>query len=162
MFQTYSKGSSKLSPQTGCLLDILCNMVTSLRLVTQTQCFRVTVDRSLAPPTPSSFLHSEYASYLSAFFGYDCKSVLSSMWKHFKYWRLFISQPLLFYRSNTSSSFHHLLWDMLSGSSSRPLLSFRDPSLCQYPSYRMVPKHWNKIKNIFFSVTSQYWLLRSV
>lgn len=45
--------------------------------VTQTQRFRVTVDLSLALPTPRFFLPSEYPSYLPSFFDYACKSVLS-------------------------------------------------------------------------------------
>lgn len=86
MFQTYSTGSSKLFPQTGCLPEAV-SVVASLLLVTLTQYFGVTAAISLAPTTPGCFLPSKYPSYLSAFFGYDGKSLLSSMWKHFKHFK---------------------------------------------------------------------------
>lgn len=90
--------------------------------ITQTQCFRVTVDLSLAPLTPSSFLQNIPHTYLlsltmpASLLSLPCGGP-SNIWK------LSISQSLPFYRSNTSSSFYHLLWDMLSGSSSHPYCS---------------------------------------
>ena len=92
--------------------------------VTQTQHFRVTVDLSLALPT-TLFLPPFRISLISTHFLWLCLQVCSLSFVGYPsdIWRLSISQPLLFYRSNTSSSFYHLLWDMLSGSSSHPYYS---------------------------------------
>lgn len=103
----------------------------------------------LLPFLVPSFFHNISRFYLVSLA--MTASLFSSTWMHFKYLRTVTFLSLFSFIGQTpSNSFSHLVWDMLSGSFTLSLFSFRHSLLSQCLSSRMVPKHQTRQKRVSY------------